>query len=117
MEKFDCNFDALEIEAHAIVCNEDEAHRYEPWDFDADGAVPDVWSVFGNIPAPTAPGSSALPAGRKLIADCETADAAVFIAELVRAHIRNGYYRNEFDVKAGKVEIPEVPVYWFTKRD
>ena len=116
MPKFDCNFDALEIEAHCIIQYDDGQVVYEPWDFDEDGAVPHVWSVFGHIAAVSS-GSFGTSTGRVLIADCETADAAVFISELVKAHIRNGYYRNEFDVKTGKAEIPEVPVYWFTERD
>lgn len=113
MGKFACNFDALEIEAHKIVFNEeiDETHRYEPWDFKEDGPRPDVWSVFGHAAGnPTEPGE-----GRELIADCETAEAAEFIAELVRDRI----IRNAWDsaMRAGKKAVPpEVPVYWYTER-
>jgi hypothetical protein len=105
MEKFDCNFDALEIEAHRIIQHDDGQVIYEPWDFDEDGANPDVWSVFGHIPYSLSeqavgrePGG-----GRKLIADCEVPEAATFIAGLVAKHIRQS-------------TLLPIPIYWYTAR-
>ena len=49
MKKFNCDFDAIEIEAHRIIQHDDGQVVYEPWDFDEDGAAPDVWSVFGHL--------------------------------------------------------------------
>jgi hypothetical protein len=107
MPKFECNFDALEIEAHQIVsepdgCGAGETHRYEPVDIDK-GDTADVWSVFGHIPGAFACPAEGIGSGRKLIADCETPEAAEFIAGLVHEYLL--------------ISGIDTPISWYTDRE
>jgi len=111
MKKFDCNFDAIEIEAHQIVftgqdgCGAGDEFIYEPVDIDK-GSMADVWSVFGHLArqegTPESRSMEGHGGGRELIADCETPEAAEFIAELV----------HEYLLIAGV----DAPTHWYTDR-
>lgn len=117
MGKFKCDFDALEIEAHQIISDGQgiaETHRYEPVGI-KEGDLADVWSVFGHTPI--IPGNiedvmSGGGGGRELIADCETAEGAEFIAGLVARHIRQ---QREMPINPGYTGFA-VPIYWYTDK-
>lgn len=115
MEKtFGSTFDALEIEAHEIVQWDNGTPEgqivYEPVGV-KDGVTADVWSLFGHIPAKASAFDNVQPAdgGRRFICDCESAEAAAFMAGLVRENIQ----RTEYALHG---HSPEVEIYWYTDR-
>lgn len=114
MEKFACNFDAIEIEAHNIIQQDNGQITYEPADF-GPGVPPDVWSVFGHrtaqVGTPESRSMEGHGAGRTLIADCETPEAAEFIAELVVARIRR-----DLPWSLDPTAVFTIPIYWYTDR-